>query len=270
MKKLLPLFVILILFCVGCTRLKNTQVEISQPDSEQVTETILEVAVEPEQASVIEETQEKKQFVGITMLDEIDFILNNKHYVNVGSDDEKYSKHIGYFEFLSRESIQWYSDTSGPRHFPRLYIIDENNLRIEVFRYYGPAEEVRKGNYCSTNKYYIDISKYHLTDYRNRIKRQIDTYVVTEYFKANITEEQEKERGGFFFEVLRDSPLYADSAMQRAEHGTINTGNMVRVIDMHYKDFSDRYPVALKVEIENLSGWVDLESIDFILNTSGN
>ena len=273
MKKLLSLFIILIIFCAGCTRQKNTQAASFEPDSDQVTETISEVAVETEQAPVIEETQEekRKQFESMTILDIIDIFIDENNLIPVCTDEEfELDRYLGVFKFSSRESIEWYSYTSGPRHFPRLYIIDENNIKIEVFNYYGSAEKIRPGNYCSANKHYINISKDQLINFNFRIKMNIESYVTTEYFKTSLSEEQEKERRGFFFYVLKDTPIYEDNTVQGTELGMIFAENMVKVIDMHYQNMSDRYPAALKIEFEKLSGWVDLESIDFILEVPDN
>lgn len=263
------LFLIYMFFCIGCNKQKNTQV--IAPEPEQIQNSLLDVTVEQnepkELAQVMEEImiERRKQIEGMNILEMVDFFIDREYLINVGINDENNHAHIlGYFSFSSRESIQWFSDTSGPRYFPYLFIIDEDNLRIEIFTYFGSAEKARIGNYCSTRKYYIDINNDQLINYYLRIKRQIDTYVTTAFFKANITEEQEKERGGFFFKVLKDAPLYTDTEMEGTELGTIFAGDMVKVIDIHYQDLSDKYPVAVKVEIGDLSGWVDLHSVDFI------
>jgi hypothetical protein len=262
MKYLLLIF--FLLFCLGCTRQNSTQALVHELDY--VSNADLLAIVVPEHSPVLEETLEeiRRQFEGMTILDMISFIINNKRYINVGSDDASYSIHIGYFEFLSRESIQWYHDSSGYRFFPNLYIIDENNLRVEVFSFLGRSVEIRMGRHCSVRKYYIDISTEQLIDYYLRIKRQIDTYIVTDFFFVNITEEQEKERNGYFFKVLRDTTVHEDRAKQGTLIGMIHTGNMVKVIDMHYQNFSDRYPVSIRIETESLNGWVNVDSIDFI------
>ena len=235
--------------------------------SDPMLNTDLLATVVPEHPPIIEDTLEeekRKQFVGMTILDIIDIYVHNKWNLNVGSDDENYFIHIGYFQFLSRESIQWYCDTSGYRFFPYLYIIDADNLRIEVFTFLGRSEEIHMGSYCSTQKYYININKDQLIDYYLKNKRQFETYVTTEFFRVSITEEQEKERNGYFFRVFRDALVYGDNAMQGKELGMVYDGNMVKVVDMHYQNLSDRYPVAVKIETENLSGWVDVDIVDFI------
>jgi len=279
MKKLLLLFVIFILFFFGCTKLKNTDTA-SETDllSDTISVMISRTAMEQEQPSefsddtheeqvqpsvIIEETLEerRKQFDDMTILDMIDFYIEIGYYINVGNDNVRNTL-LGYFNFFSRESIQWYSDTSGPRYFPYFYIVDDYNLRIEVFSYFGSAELVRN-YYCSTRKYYIDISKDQLIDYYLRIIWKIETCFTTEFIRVNLSERQERERGGFFFEMLRDAPMYENSAMQGSESGIVLSGNMVRIIDMHYQNLSDRTPVALRVETDNLSGWVDFDSVDF-------
>jgi len=271
------LFIFIIIFYSGCTKPENTQSTVSVPN--QVLNAILETAMKPEQTAIIEtdpvkvitmeeiNAEKRKAFENMSIQDMIDLIIDKGYLIFVGIDDIKNRiPCLGYFAFRSLDTIQWYSDTSGPRHFSYLNIIDENNLMIEVFNYFGSAEEIRIDNYCSTNKYYIDITKDHLIDYYLGIIGEIETYVATEYFKANITEEQELERNGFFFNVLRDAAVYEDSEMQGTELGLIPAGDMVKIINIHYQNLSDRYPTAARVEIENTSGWVNLDNVDFVLD----
>jgi hypothetical protein len=223
------------------------------------------------QSQAVEETLEdrKKQFEGKTILDMIDFYVANKLYINVGKADYRYDRWPGYFQFLSRESIRWYRDTSGYRFFPYLHIIDENNLRLELFVYLGLAEEAWVGRYCSAHKIYIDIStdqliEYYLQFINPAIKRPapIETYVATPFFNINVTEDEFEKRGyQYQFDVPKEVPVYETAAMQGEPQSMALAGSIVKVIDMHYQDLNDRYPVAVKVEI---SGWVDVDSLDFI------
>ena len=260
---LIPLFIFF-----GCS--KSKIIQILESNSDLTLDTNLSIDVIPEQLSFVEESVEesmeekKKQFENITILDIIDIYINNKWFLNVGSDDKNYLIHLGYFQFLSRESIQWYLDTSGYRFFSYLYIIDENNLRIEILSFFGSAEEARIGNYCAAQKYYIDINTNQLVDYYFKTKYQFESYIITEYFKVNLTEEQEKERNGYFFEVLKNTPVYTEKTIQGEEAGIIHSGDMVKVIDMHYQNLSDRYPITLKIETEKFVGWIDVDIIDFI------
>jgi hypothetical protein len=226
--------------------------------------------VTPTQAPEIEETPEdmRKQFEGMTIQDMVDFYVSNDLYIYVGKGDDT-SRWPGYFQFLSRESIQWYRDSSGYKFFPYFYIVDGDKLRVELFIYVGLGEEVT-GRYCSTWKIYIDISTEQLVDYYLRNKRlgtripaTIESFVDTQFFKVNITD-GEVQKQGWQFKVLKDVPVYETAAIHEEPLGTVYTGDMVKVIDMHYRDLNDRHPVAVKVEIKGLSGWVDVDSVDFI------
>jgi hypothetical protein len=218
------------------------------------------------QAPEAEETLEemRKQFEGMTIQDMIDFYVSNKREISVGKDKTQ----PGYFKFLSRESVQWYRDSSGYKFFPYLYIIDENNLRVELFIYVGYGEEVT-GIYLSSRKIYIDISTEQLIDYNIRNKRlrtglptTIETFVATQYFDVNITD-GEVEKRGYQFKILSDAPVYETATIHEEPLGTVSAGDMVKVIDMYYWDLQDEYPVAVRIEIEGLSGWVDVDNVDF-------
>jgi hypothetical protein len=261
------------LLCIGCTKTKDIQAAVSELD--QVTDEVLEANVTPTgpiadvtsaQAPEVEETPEdmRKQFEGMTIQDMIDFYVSNKREIQVGKDKIQ----PGYFQFLSGESVQWYRDSSGYKFFPYLYIVDGNNLRVELFSYVGLGEEVT-GRYCSTGKIYIDISTEELIEYYLLSRRSgtgipatIETYVATRSFKVNITD-GEVEKHGWQFKVLSDALVYETAAIHEEPLGTVYTGDMVKIIDMHYRDFNDRHPVAVRVEIEGLSGWVDVDSVDF-------
>jgi hypothetical protein len=260
MKNLLLILTIFLLLCIGCTRHKNTQALAFE--QEQVLDMNLLAIVLPEQSSVVEVTLEerRRQFEGMTILDMIDLYIHNEQMLYVSRNNTQ----IGFFQFLSRESIQWYYGSSGYKFFPYIYIIDENNLRIELFAFLGRAEEVRMGIYCSAQKYYIEINTKQLIDYYLRIKRPLETSVVMHFFFVNITEDQEKERNGYFFKVLRDATVHEDKAKQGTLLGILHAGNMVKVIDIYYQNLSDRYPVAVKIETENFNGWVNVDSVDFI------
>ncbi|MCL2229658.1 MAG: hypothetical protein FWC01_01035 [Treponema sp.] len=189
------------------------------------------------------------------------YIIKNNLLISIDNYDieKKNEPIIGYFEFLSHDSIQWHKETSGFVFYPYLYIIDDENIRIEIFYYFTGGEMPRTGSSVSAGKYYINITKAELISRYLRRNNTIRSYIDTWEFEIHKYQPESLN-----FNILYNTNVYSDGSMTGERINSISRGTSVEVIDLYYNDLFDRLPAALRIKTNNLTGWININSINFI------
>jgi len=268
-----PVFIItIILLIFSCTKITNkkpvTSVSDEKMSSQITTENISNQKTAEEIKREIEEKnqqtlEERQYFDNMSILEIIDLYIKEKKHITVG--DYNQQKDIGYFEFLSHDKIQWHLDTSGFIFYPYLYINNNTNIYIEVF-YYITSSGPRLGGNITTGKYYIYITKEDLINRYLGIIKFTDDFTVTKFFNtSNYQSENIK------FKILTDTDVFINSSLHEERISNIKKNTEVEIIDMLHKNLNDDYPIAVRIRTDNLTGWINVNNIDFIKKeASGN
>ena len=214
--------------------------------------------IEPQETE--EEKQRKaelrKQLDKMTLHEIIDFYIINNRGIIVGIYNQ--DKDIGYFKFLSHEQIQWNHDSGGFTYIPYLYIVDDTNIRIEVFNYNVGGGSLPLGTYLSASKYYVYITKDDLINLFLRDIRYIENFKIISYIEINKFQRDELK-----FKLLIDTDIYSDGTLEE-KMKNIRKNTEVEIIDMYYNDLKEKFPISVRIKNGNLDGWINVEHIDFL------
>ena len=210
-----------------------------------------------------QETEEEKQrkteelqnqLNNMTVLEIIDLYIQKKNggfYIENG--DYKL-----FYVFLSHNNIEEDFGHGGYKFYSYLYIIDDNNICIESFYYsFGNHEIIGENSFVG--KYYININKDNL----------INNYIGSNKFIENFTNIASLKTNRFsnedlFFTIQSDTDVYVKGSLHGEKITEIKKGTKVEIIDMFYNNLNDKYPVAVRIKTENLSGWISINDVDFL------
>jgi len=203
----------------------------------------------------------------MTMLEIIDLYIEQVYvnenpvrkmiYVGDGTQGRQSS-----FEFISHNEINWHPNYNIELiFFPSLYIIDDNNIRVEIFNGTRGDGYGLIGSHYSVRKLYIDISKEELIDLYLGIVPFIENYNRTEYFELNKVTYTGDE---IILKTLVDTDVYVSGTISGEIISRIQKGVDVEIIDIYYKNIkTDNYPVSVRIKTENLTGWINVNNVDF-------
>ena len=205
-----------------------------------------------------EKTQEiREQLKKLSVLEIIEQYVEHENILIPVGDYNK-SKDIGYFKFLSIDNIQWNHDTGGIKYYPYLYIIDNDNIRIEVFYYHIHSHELL-GENITAGKYYINISKEIL------IARYIKSIsFIEDYFIKNIIETNKYSNEDLFFKIQLSTDVFSNAGLHGEIISDIKNDTEVEVLDVFFNNLNDKYPSAVRIKTENISGWISINNVDFL------
>ena len=255
-------FTLLVIFTlIGCTpAVKNN----SNANLVSDTEIIQNIA----ENTVIDERLLDQEILESMLIQDIISLLIEKNtiisIVDHSLTDKGFDPEIGYFEFLSHNSIKWYKDTSGFRFFPYLYIVDDENIKVEVFYYFIGGGRVQSSTKVTSGKYYIYITKNDLIARYFRRSNRIDNYTSVKTFE---TKKYQPEI--LNFKVLSDTDVYAFGSMQGQGTNRIRSGTDVEINDIYYTNLNDDLPTSVRINAGNITGWINVSHVDFI-NTETN
>jgi len=172
--------------------------------------------------------------------------------------------------FLSHNEIQWSASHTGFEYYPFLYVVDDENIRIELFYYDFPNHGII-GENISAGKDYIYITK------ENLIARFIGNITVVE----NFTEIEPFKINRFMHEDLIykiqfDAVVYDNGLLNGIKLNEIKKDAYVEIIDMFYYNINDKYPVSVRIKSKDSSdssayearkddvlGWISVNYADF-------
>ncbi|MCL2229656.1 MAG: hypothetical protein FWC01_01025, partial [Treponema sp.] len=164
-------------------------------------------------------------------------------FIYVG--DYNQTSHLGYFEFITYNEIKWYRGSGGIKYIPYIYIIDDSTINIEVFNYFiGYGSRI--GEYITTGKYYITISKEDLINHYFGNIRFINDFIVVDYFNTNRFESEE-----FIFNILINTDIFANGLLQGEKIASVQRNTKVEVIDMFYNNKRDNFPFSVKIKTDS-------------------
>jgi len=159
--------------------------------------------------------------------------------------------------FISPNQIQWSVSHTGFEYYPYLYIVDEENIRIELFYYAFPNYGII-GEYISAGKDYITITKENLIARFTGSIIIIDNFIKIESFKINKFMHEDLN-----FKMEFDTAVYSDVTSRGEKIADIRKDAQVEIIDLFFSDSNYNYISAVKIKAEDRSGWVSAGSVNF-------
>lgn len=236
----------------------STYQKVAKDHQEQNVNIILQETEEEKQRKV----EERNKMEDMSIHEIIDLYIERGYkqgkgtMINIG--DFEQNNHVGYFEFISCDKINWYRDSGGFKFYPYIYTIDNTNIHIEIF-YYNAGYGYGIGSSISTGKYYINISKENLIEYYFG-----SIYFIKDYFMVNIFNTNRYEPEELTFKILTNTNVYADFSLRDEKIGNIQKDAEAEITDMFYGSFNDKFPVSVKIKNEKITGWINVNHIDFI------
>ncbi|MCL2229661.1 MAG: SH3 domain-containing protein [Treponema sp.] len=198
----------------------------------------------------------------MSIQDIISLLIEKKTIISIvdhSLTDKGFHPEIGYFEFISHNNINWYRDTSGFRFFPYLYIVDDENIRVEVFYYFIGGGRVQSSAKVTSGKYYIYITKNDLIARYFRRNNRIENYISVKTFE---TIKYQPET--LSFKVLSDTDVYAFGSMQGQRTNRIIRGTDVEINDIYYINLNDDLPTSVQINTGNITGWININNVNFV------
>jgi len=206
--------------------------------------------------------EERKILENISIPEIIDLYIERGYkqsksiMIYIGDFDQ--NNHAGYFEFISHDKIKWYRASGGFKFYPYIYIINDTNIRIEIFYYnIGYGHDIARS--ISTGKYYINISKENLIEYYLGNLNFIKDYSMVNNFNTNRYEPEE-----LTFKTHTGTDVYTDCSLRDEKIGKILKDSEAEVIDMFYNSLNDDFPLSVHIKNKNITGWINVNHIDFV------
>ena len=203
-----------------------------------------------------QETEEEiqNQLKNMTVQEIIDLYIQKKNggfYIENG--DYKL-----FYIFLSHNNIKEDFGYGGYKFYSYLYIIDDNNIRIESF-YYSFGNYGIIGENSFVGKYYINITKENLIANYIGSNKFVEDFTTIESFKTNRFLNED-----LLFIIQSDTIVYINGSLRNEKIIEIKKDTKVEIIDMFYNNMNDKHPVAVRIKTENFSGWVNVNDVDFL------
>jgi len=212
----------------------------------------------------------REQLENMTLYEIIDLYIQHNNEREITQDyehpkgiiifvgDYKQTSHLGYFEFITYNEIKWYRGSGGVKYIPYIYIIDDSTINIEVFVYFiGYGSRI--GEYISTGKYYITITKEDLINHYFGDIKFINNFFIVDYFNTNRFESEE-----LFYNILINTDIFINGSLHEDKIASVQKNTKVEVVDMFYNDQKDNFPFSVKIKTDKLTGWIDVNHVDFI------
>ena len=223
----------------------NTSHETQKYDFEQV-----------DQITSVEEKKEtREQLETMSIQDIINLCLKQGINIHVGGNN----KNVGYFSFLSQDMIQWHLGSDGFDFFPYITILDDSNIVVEVFYFLSVGRLPEFGSNYRTGKYYISITKENLINQYLETNISLENYTITKSFEINKYHPEEIK-----FLIISDTNVFVNSSLQGERMSRIQKNTEVEVVNMFYNDQKDNFPFSVKIKTDKLTGWIDVNHVDFI------